>query len=128
MVRTAHAQVKSQNFSLGFITARKTAALADAPPCGCTLAQEQLNTFFSRSIARFSILIYYSHNLRNIFCRGILQHIYWWNCLYGLHHLQGGKILRGDQFNSMTLAIQFPVNKVKDLYIFLHGAKLSERG
>ncbi len=50
--------------SPGFSTARKTASLACAPECGCTLAAISMvgspKIFFSRSIARVSATSTYS--------------------------------------------------------------------
>ncbi len=40
--------------SPGCISAKNTAALAEAPECGCTLANLQPNSLVTRSIARVS--------------------------------------------------------------------------
>jgi len=45
---------------------------------------------------------------------------------HGLHHLQGGKILGGNQFNAVSLAFKFFLDEVENKLVSLHGAKIGQ--
>jgi hypothetical protein len=45
---------------------------------------------------------------------------------HGLHYLEGGKIFRCDQFDSMALTLKLFVYEVKYKRVSFHGAKLGE--
>src|SRR6202034_1438632 len=50
------ARLSPMNVSPGCISAMNTSALADAPECGCTFANEQPNSLVTRSIATLSAI------------------------------------------------------------------------
>ena len=45
---------------------------------------------------------------------------------HSLHYLQGSKIFRGNQFNTVPLSFKFFLDKVKNELVSLHGAKLGQ--
>src|SRR5205085_1019767 len=50
------ARLSPMKVSPGCISAKKASALAEAPECGCTLANAQPNSLVTRSIASFSAI------------------------------------------------------------------------
>ncbi len=109
--------------SPGCISAMNTSALADAPECGCTLANEQPNSFLTRSIAICSdhvdkfaaAVIALTRQALGVF---VGQH-------RALRFKDGAAddVLRRDQLDLVALAAEFAGNGGRDVRI-----ALAERG
>ena len=113
--------------SPGCISAKNTSALAEAPECGCTLANLQPNSLVTRSIARSLGDIDELAAAVIALARQALGVFVGENRALRFQNGAGDDVLRGDQLDLVALPAEFQPNDLRDLGIDLAQRRREQR-